>query len=338
MSTPEVDDRRRERHLKLRQIEVFVEAARLSNFGAAAVALGISAAALSQAISDLERNLGEGVRLFERDQAGATLTPAGRALFTHGQELLRAEENVRQAVVGVETRAGREPTLFRIAYEPDFATIVADTVYALMGVNDFVTVRAHEAETEAVARMVEEGSVDLGLTYSSPQLSGALEASPVVAAPLCVVVSNRHHLRNATFVGLEELADERFAFAWLEEETPPGTARLRHHVEALFGKTGFTPRRVDFRTDSSASVLALVRTGAAVTLHTAPGIAKDQRFSVRPFRYKNTPSETVTLLRKKGAEESLEAQIFVKSLRHQQEQAAKLATVRRRTRMDGPPE
>src|SRR5579863_6003288 len=156
---PNEEEKPRERFLKLRQIEVFLEAARSTHksFAEAAAALGISTAALSQSIADLERNLGNGVRLFERNQAGATLTPAGRSLWTHGQQLLAAENATRHAVSALGTGPAKKQELLRIAYEPDFGSILTDATYALLGLNYFAAVQATESDTETVTAMVERG-------------------------------------------------------------------------------------------------------------------------------------------------------------------------------------
>jgi len=93
-----------QQHLKLRQVEVFLEAAQYGNFGAASRSLGVSSAYVSESISDLERNLGD-VRLFDRDQNGARLTDAGKLLVEKGERLLNAEAEILSAVEGLGSAA-----------------------------------------------------------------------------------------------------------------------------------------------------------------------------------------------------------------------------------------
>src|ERR1700721_1609815 len=162
MDLPDEDEKPRERHLKLRQIEVFMVAARTHNFGAAAAELQISPAALSQAITDLERNLG--TRLFSRDASGATPPPAGKNLVSHGHRLLRAEDAARMAVVGPDAQPGQQAVSLRIAYEPDFTSVVTDATYALVQAKH-VVVDAIAADSKTVHRMVEQGDAALGLAY-----------------------------------------------------------------------------------------------------------------------------------------------------------------------------
>jgi DNA-binding transcriptional LysR family regulator len=84
-------------HLKLRQLEILVEASQHRNLSSAARALGISTAYASEAIASLEHALG-GVRLFERDTEGSTITQAGRLLAARGRQLLVDEEATVDAV------------------------------------------------------------------------------------------------------------------------------------------------------------------------------------------------------------------------------------------------
>jgi DNA-binding transcriptional LysR family regulator len=101
--------RGRDSHLKLRQIEVFLEAARHENFGSASKRLGVSPAYISEAIASLERDLGEGTLLFDRDSGGASLTHAGKVFAARGEQLLRDEAAARNAIAGDAGAAHEAP-------------------------------------------------------------------------------------------------------------------------------------------------------------------------------------------------------------------------------------
>ncbi len=76
---------------KLRHVVVLAEQ---GNFARAADKLNLSQPALSRSISGLEDELG--LRLFDRDQAGATATAAGRQLITRARDLLYTANNLKQ--------------------------------------------------------------------------------------------------------------------------------------------------------------------------------------------------------------------------------------------------
>jgi DNA-binding transcriptional LysR family regulator len=67
------------RRLKLRQLEVLMAVARWGNMAKAAEELAITQPVVSKTIADLEATLG--IRLFDRDRRGVSLTLYGRALL-----------------------------------------------------------------------------------------------------------------------------------------------------------------------------------------------------------------------------------------------------------------
>ena len=86
--------------LDLRHIEIFLTVVEKAGVRAAAAALGMSPAAVSQAVAALEANLA--VTLFERDTRPLKLTAAGRRLLEDGEALLRSVQRIRTRVVSEE--------------------------------------------------------------------------------------------------------------------------------------------------------------------------------------------------------------------------------------------
>jgi DNA-binding transcriptional LysR family regulator len=74
--------------VKFRHLEYFVAAAEELNFTHAAARLYVSQPPFSKQIHDLEAELG--VNLFQRQQKGVALTPAGRALLNDAKLILEA--------------------------------------------------------------------------------------------------------------------------------------------------------------------------------------------------------------------------------------------------------
>lgn len=74
------------------QLDAFFETARLQSFSRAAEALAVTQSALSQRISNLEKDLE--VSLFVRDPSGPVLTTAGEALLRHCQVARSLEDEV----------------------------------------------------------------------------------------------------------------------------------------------------------------------------------------------------------------------------------------------------
>lgn len=80
--------------LETRELRYFVALAEELHFGRAAVRLGVAQPPLSRAIGLLERRLG--VRLFDRDRQGTTLTDAGRVMLVESRAALDAVDAVVQ--------------------------------------------------------------------------------------------------------------------------------------------------------------------------------------------------------------------------------------------------
>jgi DNA-binding transcriptional LysR family regulator len=81
--------------INLRQIRHFVTLVRLQSYVRAAEELGLTQPALSRSLQALEERYG--VKLLDRDRAGARLTPAGQQVFAEAEALLfQADELARK--------------------------------------------------------------------------------------------------------------------------------------------------------------------------------------------------------------------------------------------------
>jgi len=84
--------------MKINQLRYFLAVADKGSVRAAATALGVSAAAVSQALRELETAMG--TPLFTRESHGAVLSYAGRQFLIHARLILgqvsRAEAEIAQ--------------------------------------------------------------------------------------------------------------------------------------------------------------------------------------------------------------------------------------------------
>lgn len=92
--------------LELRSLRYLFALSRRLSYARAAEDLGISQSALSRSIQSLEGQLG--MRLFDRDRAGVTLTPQGRLVVDRAAVLLAdADDLERQFLLSAHAQAGR---------------------------------------------------------------------------------------------------------------------------------------------------------------------------------------------------------------------------------------
>ena len=176
--------------MELGELKVFVAVATERSFSRAAVKLGRTQPAISQAVRRLEDDLGE--RLFDRSSKLAALTPAGDALLPDAKRLLRLADDAADTV---RRHSQRERTVLRIGCdEPDaHALLPALTVFLVDQPHVSVEFR-RIADVDMVGE-VGAGNVDVGVTTAN-RVSGPVECLPVPATVdgLCVLLPKSHHL------------------------------------------------------------------------------------------------------------------------------------------------
>jgi DNA-binding transcriptional LysR family regulator len=105
--------------MTLTQLNAFVLVARLGSVRAAAVALGVSESAVSQAITALRQDLGD--QLITRSQVGMTLTPGGARLLGTASQIVELGAEAHAAV----RAAQGAPAQLRVVATSTFAEFVA---------------------------------------------------------------------------------------------------------------------------------------------------------------------------------------------------------------------
>src|SRR6202049_4441767 len=90
--------------MEFNHLETFLAVISYGGFHRAAGALRVSQPAVSARIKALEDSLG--VQVFERGRSHLELTPAGKALRPHAEQLLRGVALARQAVHDLQPAAG----------------------------------------------------------------------------------------------------------------------------------------------------------------------------------------------------------------------------------------
>ena len=168
--------------MNLRQLESFVRVAELGSFSKAARVLDIAQPALSRQVRLLETDLRETLLL--RNGRGVSLTPAGRRLIEHGVQILQqvAQARVdlgaqRDAAVGHVT-IGLPPSIGRRLTLPLIEGFKAQLPRARLTLVEGLS--AH------IAEWIASGRADLGLVYN-PDAAAALEITPLLREPLCLV-------------------------------------------------------------------------------------------------------------------------------------------------------
>ena len=147
--------------VEIGQVEAFLAVGTFGGFRRAGEALRLTQPAISARIRALEQSLG--VSLFERGQA-LTLSPAGRALRPHAEELLRAVALARQAVHDLRPASAGA---IRIAAALSICTyLLPDVLKRFQAVRPKVMITVRSGHSKEVLDMVLTGESDIGLARS----------------------------------------------------------------------------------------------------------------------------------------------------------------------------
>ncbi len=177
--------------LQLRSLNHFVVLAQRLNFARAAEDLGLSQSALTRSIQTLERQLG--MRLFDRDRAGVSLTPQGRQAAERATVLLaEAGDLERQLLQSASALAGR--VRFGMAPMPARAllpTLIAHSLESAPDVTHEVVVR----DLEALWALLLSGDIEFFLSNEGAAPPSSLARAETLGLfPLSLIVRPGHPL------------------------------------------------------------------------------------------------------------------------------------------------
>ncbi len=224
----------------------------------AAVRLHVAQPTLSQAIRALETEVG--AQLFHRVGRRMRLSAAGEALVGPARQALRAIEEARGAVGGVnELHAGR----IEVAA---LATLAVDPMARLIGRfrELYPDVEVHVLEpdsAEGVSAMVRNGACEIGAAHLLIPAE-RLTAHPLGDQELLFVLPPQATPGHGRPLRADELAQIPLVV------TPPGTS-TRMLLEQALAAVGVTPR-IAVQTAAREAVVPLVLAGAGGALLPAP--------------------------------------------------------------------
>ena len=250
--------------VELPHLPTFAAAAESSNFTAAAKALGLTQAAVSQRIQILERLLD--TSLFDRRGGRVILTDAGRTLHAHARRILDLHRDARAAVTGRTAPAGGELAIAAssVPGEHLLPALLTDFGKAY----PHVRVRAAVSDSLAVTGQVERGEVSLGLVGRKTD-NPHLEFRFLVSDRMVLVAAPGHPLARKRAVTLDHLA----AHPLVLREAGSG---LRHCFEKALERAGrsLSEFRVALELGSNEAIRGAVRRGVGVGVLSALAAAR----------------------------------------------------------------
>jgi DNA-binding transcriptional LysR family regulator len=251
--------------VQIPHLETFAKAAELSSFTAAARALHLTQAAVSQRVQLTEKALD--TPLFKRQGGRVLLTQAGRKLYEYTQRILDLHRKARQEVTGEEAPAGGELLLAASSIPGEHFLPALLPVFSRK--YPHVRVRASVSDSMAVMAQVERGEVSLGLVgrkTDTPHLAFRFLASDRIV----LVVPPDHALSKRKKVSLKQLSGHPLVL----REVGSG---LRHCFEKSLELAGRTlgDLRVALELGSNEAIKEAVLRGMGVAVLSVYAVEKE---------------------------------------------------------------
>lgn len=241
--------------MELRHLRYFAAVAETCHFGQAAERLHLAQPALSQAIRQLEAELG--APLFVRTTRHVSLTPAGEFLF---EEARRVLESVDATARGVRRIADGRHGLVRLGLTgtASFSHLPRIARAVKRELPDVALEIRADLLTPDQCDELRDGALDLAV-LRPPAVGDDVELRVIEDEPLVLAVPADHRLADEPVIALADLRSEAFV-GYAHRDSAVNEAVLRTCSDA-----GFVPRR-EYDAPGTAVLLALVAAGLGVSL------------------------------------------------------------------------
>ena len=258
--------------IELRDLSTFVTVAESGSVNRAAALLYVSQPAVTRRIQRLETALD--VTLLDRRARPPTLTPAGKVVLEHCQQILQGVEALRAT-----TAPGSEPRgEFRLGVANSLADLVlADIADHLRRTFPRLTLRLTTAWSQPLLEQVRVGALDTALVYQSEGTQPAVTTASqcITSIPLVFVAPRERRLPRG--LDLATVAAEGWVL------NPQGCG-FRTVVRELLDDLAI-PLRVAVEAHGVELQLALVARGAGVSLVPKPLLRRSRvRTQVQALR------------------------------------------------------
>ncbi len=238
----------------IRQLQYFITVAEQGTVSGAAQSLSISQSAVTDAIKDLEADLG--VTLFERHRRGLTITHKGHQFFRHAARILADVSDARRSFADDNADPPGKINLGVTSLVAGY--VLSDLLSRFRRAHPGVVVTAIEDNGDYLEHLLIGGELDVAvMVISNLRDRVALQAEIFETSPYRLWLPLGHRLSTADIIVMTDIVPEPLIMLTVDE-TEENTGKL---LSALGAKP-----HVAFRTRSVEAVRSLVATGAGVAL------------------------------------------------------------------------
>jgi len=238
----------------IRQLQFFVAVAEQGTVSGAAQALSISQSSVTEAIKELEADLG--VTLFDRHSRGLTITHKGHQFLRHATKILADVSDARRTFAGADS--ARSGSLHLGVTSLVAGYVLSDLLARYRRAFPAVELTAIEDNGDYLEHLLIGGELDVAvMVISNLRDRMALQAEIIEVSPYRLWLPIGHRLAGEDIIGLTDLASEPLIMLTIDE--------IEENTGKLLTALGRRPH-VAFRTRSVEAVRSLVATGAGIAL------------------------------------------------------------------------
>ncbi len=238
----------------LRQLQYFIAVAENGTVSGAAQNLSISQSSVTEAIKELEQDLG--VSLFERHARGLNITHKGQQFLRHATRILADVGDARRTFSDEREIKGGRLALGVTSLVAGY--VLSDVLARYRRAFPGVEVTAIEDNGDYLEHLLIGGELDVAVMVTSNLRDRmALQAEILEVSPYRVWLPLGHKLAGADIISIADIAREPLIMLTVDE--------IEENTGKLLSALGAKPH-VAFRTRSVEAVRSLVATGAGVAL------------------------------------------------------------------------
>ncbi|MFK0161824.1 LysR family transcriptional regulator [Rhizobium sp. NPDC090279] len=238
----------------LRQLQYFVAVAEQGSVTRAAQNLSISQSSVTEALKELESDLG--VELFERHPRGLSITHNGHQFLRHATKILATVSDARTSFSGQPNEAGGTLNIGVTSLVAGY--VLSDLLARYRRACPGVEVSAIEDNGGYLEHLLVGGELDVAvMVISNLRDRMALQAEILETSPYRLWLPMGHPLVSADIISVADISREPLIMLTIDE--------IEENTGKLLTALGARPH-VAFRTRSVEAVRSLVATGAGVAL------------------------------------------------------------------------
>ncbi|TVY04120.1 LysR family transcriptional regulator [Cohnella terricola] len=285
--------------MELRQLEYFVQVARLQHVTKAAEELHVAQSAVSRQIHRLEEELG--IRLFMQRGRNVQLTPVGQLFLRRAEAVLG---DLDRAVMEIHEFLDPEVGEIRLGFPHSLGIhLVPQVVAAFRKLHPNVKFRFRQGMYPSLIRDVVDAEVDIAFISPFPDKNEQVTGEVVLTEELFAILPERHRLARAKSIVLSDLKDETFVLF-------SSGYSLRPIVWDACKEAGFTPK-IGFESEEHGTIRGLVAAGMGVSL--LPEMAMYETSSMMPAVVKISEphvTRTIGIIHRAGEKLPLVVRMF----------------------------